>query len=74
MSEIKTLDVRGLSCPQPALQTKQTIKKLGSGTLEVLVDTKTSRDNVSRLAQKAGWDVAAEEQPEGGFKLVLRKE
>jgi tRNA 2-thiouridine synthesizing protein A len=73
MSDIKTLDVRGLSCPQPALQTKQTIKKMGSGTLEVLVDTQTSRDNVSRLAQKAGWDVTVEEPPEGGFKLILKK-
>jgi TusA-related sulfurtransferase len=73
MSDTKRLDVRGLSCPQPALQTKQTIKKMDSGTVEVLVDTKTSRDNVSRLAQKAGWDVTIEEQPEGGFKLILRK-
>ena len=73
MSDIKTVDVRGLSCPQPALQTKQTIKKINSGTVEVLVDTKTSRDNVSRLAQKAGWGVTVEEQPEGGFKLILSK-
>jgi len=73
MSDIVTVDVRGLSCPQPALQTKQTIKKLDSGIVEVLVDTKTSRDNVSRLAGKAGWDVTVEEPPEGGFKLTLKK-
>ena len=73
MSDIKTLDVRGLSCPQPALQTKQAIKKMDSGILKVLVDNQTSRDNVSRLAQKAGWDVTVEELPEGGFKLVLKK-
>lgn len=73
MSDIKTLDVRGLSCPQPALQTKQTIKKLDSGTVEVLVDSKTSRDNVARLAQKAGWNVNIEEQVDGNFKLILKK-
>ena len=73
MSDTKTVDVRGLSCPQPALQTKQTIKGLDSGTVEVLVDSKTSRDNVERLAQKAGWDVTVEEQPLGGFKLILKK-
>ena len=73
MSDSKIVDVRGLSCPQPALQTKQTIKKLNSGTVEVLVDSQTSCDNVSRLAQKAGWDVAVEEQPDGGFKLTLRR-
>ena len=73
MSDIKTVDVRGLSCPQPALQTKQTIRKMDGGTVEVLVDSQTSRDNVSRLAQKAGWDVTVEERPEGGFKLILKK-
>ena len=73
MGEVKTLDVRGLSCPQPALQSKQLIKKMGSGVVEVLVDTKTSRDNVSRLAQKAGWNVTVEEQAEDGFKLILKK-
>lgn len=74
MSHTATIDARGLSCPQPALQTKQTIRKLDSGTVEVLVDSRTSRDNVSRLAQKAGWDVTVEEQSDGGFKLILRKE
>jgi hypothetical protein len=46
---------------------------MGSGTVEVLVDSQTSVDNVSRLAQKAGWKVTVEEQSEGGFKLVLTK-
>ena len=73
MSDVKILDVRGLSCPQPALQSKQLIKKMGSGTAEVLVDTQTSCDNVSRLADKAGWNVTVEEQADGGFKLILRK-
>ena len=73
MSDAEVLDVRGLSCPQPALQSKQALKKMGSGTLEVLVDTKTSRDNVSRLAQKAKWDVTVAELPEGGFKLTITK-
>ncbi len=73
MSDVKILDVRGLSCPQPALQTKQTIKNMDSGMMEVLVDSQTSRDNVSRLSQKAGWTVTVDEQPDGSFKLVLKK-
>ena len=73
MSDVKILDVRGLSCPQPALQTKQTIKNMDSGMIEVLVDSQTSRDNVSRLAQKAGWSVTVDEQQDGSFKLILKK-
>ena len=71
MSDI--LDVRGLSCPQPALQSKKALKKLGSGVLEILVDTKTSRDNVCRLAEKNGWGVSVGEMSEGGFKLTMKK-
>ncbi len=73
MSNVKTLDVRGLSCPQPALQTRQIIKRMESGVVEVLVDSTTSRDNVSRLAQKAGWVVTVKDHLEGGFKLILKR-
>jgi len=73
MSEIKTLDARGLSCPQPALQTQQFLKQLTGGTVEVLVDSGTSRDNVTRIAKKAGWSVEIETKPSEGFRLVLQK-
>ena len=73
MSEIKTLDARGLSCPQPALQTEQLLRKLTGGMVEVLVDSSTSRDNVARIARKTGWSAAVEENPEGGYRLVLKR-
>ncbi|MBM3129674.1 MAG: SirA family protein [Chloroflexi bacterium] len=73
MSEIKTLDARGLSCPQPALQTEQLLKQLTGGTVEVLLDSGTARDNVTRIAKKAGWLVEIETKPGEGFRLVLRK-
>lgn len=71
MTEI--LDARGLSCPQPAMLARQALKKLGKGTLEVLVDSPTARENVSRLARDAGWKVEAESQPDGSVKLVLSR-
>ena len=73
MAEIETVDASGLSCPQPAMMTRQAVLRLKSGTIEVLVDTATSRDNCARMAQANGWSVEAEERPEGGFRLVLRK-
>jgi tRNA 2-thiouridine synthesizing protein A len=73
MAEIETVDARGLSCPQPAMMTRRAILRLGSGVIEVLVDTATSRDNCARMAQANGWSVEAEERAEGGFRLVLRK-
>ena len=46
----KTVDARGLSCPEPVLLAKQAIDSLDTGTIEVIVDTVTSRENVSRMA------------------------
>lgn len=66
------LDMRGLSCPQPVFETKKKIELMGSGTLEVLVDSGTSRDNVSRLAESKGWNVSIKEQDDE-FTLTLSK-
>ena len=73
MADMETVDASGLSCPQPAMMTRQAILRLGSGVIEVLVDTGTARDNCARMAQANGWSVEAEERAEGGFRLVLRK-
>ena len=73
MSNIKTVDARGLSCPEPALLTRQALQKLNQGTLEVLVDTSTARENVSRVAENLGWVVTVEEQPENSYKIVMKK-
>ncbi len=67
------IDARGLSCPQPIVLVKKAMDKIGRGTLEVLVDTVTSRENVFRLARSAGYQVSLEEK-EGEFLLKLVKE
>jgi len=73
MAGIHTVDARGLSCPHPAMMTREAIVRQGSGTIEVLVDTATSRDNCARMAEANGWSVETEQSREGGFRLVLRK-
>ena len=71
MSEL--VDARGLSCPQPVMETLDMIKKMGSGRMEVLVDTDTSKENVSRAAVSQGWSVE-NVAPEGeGYRLTLSK-
>ena len=69
-----TVDARGLSCPQPVLMTMEEIKKVGQGQIVILVDTDTSRENVSRAATSQGWNVKAAE-PEGtGYRITMMKE
>ncbi len=67
------VDARGLSCPQPVILSRQAVKKLESGgTVEVLVDTATSRDNVKRAVESVGCQV--EIQQEGDeFRMVITR-
>ena len=68
-----TVDARGLSCPQPVILTLNKIKDLGKGRIEVLVDTDTSKENVSRAAASKGWEVK-DIAPDGtGYRLTLFK-
>ena len=73
MTDIRTIDARGLSCPQPAMLTRQVLQKLDKGTIEVLVDTSTALENISRLAGHSGWEVTVEEQSENNYRVVLKK-
>ena len=72
MSDIITVNASGLSCPQPVLLTKKALSGLESGHVEVLVDTATSRNNVSRYAENKGWNVEVEEN-DAGYKVILSK-
>ena len=50
-----TVDARGLACPQPVLQTRKAMQQ--AEEIVTLVDSETSMTNVSRMAEKAGWQV-----------------
>jgi TusA-related sulfurtransferase len=70
--ETKTVDARGLSCPQPIVETKKVLDKLSGGRVEVLVDTVTSRENVLRFGRNSGWQGSFEDS-DGYFKVILEK-
>ena len=67
------IDARGLSCPQPVILTNRKIQQMGKGVFEILVDTDTSRENISRLAQQTGWNVEVK-RVNDDYCLVLRKD
>jgi TusA-related sulfurtransferase len=46
---------------------------LGRGIFEILVDTETSKENISRLAQQSGWHIEAKQEDED-IRLVLKKD
>jgi tRNA 2-thiouridine synthesizing protein A len=68
------VDARGLSCPQPVLLTMNEMKKVNKGEIIVLVDTDTSKENVSRAATSQGWTLKGVE-PEGtGYRISISKD
>lgn len=70
----KTVDARGLSCPQPVLMSMETMKKMQRGEIVVLVDTQASRENVSRAAQSQCWEVKEIREDGDEFHLYIARE
>ena len=68
---MKTIDARGLSCPEPVIMTRKALSS-GEQNYEVLVDNPASRENVTRYAEHQGYSVSVSEQ-DGEYTLSLRK-
>ncbi|MBW2599232.1 MAG: sulfurtransferase TusA family protein [Deltaproteobacteria bacterium] len=67
------IDARGLSCPQPVLMTLNEIKVGKTSEIQILVDTDTSKENVSRAAISQGWEVADVSEERNEYKITIRK-
>lgn len=68
------VDARGFSCPQPVLMTLDEINKVDKGDIEVLVDTDTSRENVSRAAESQGWQIKEVQEEDKGYRITINKD
>ncbi len=68
------VDARGFSCPQPVLMTLDEINKVDKGEIEVLVDTDTSRENVSRAAESQGWQIKGVQEESKGYRITINKD
>ena len=66
------IDTRGLSCPMPVIMVQKAIKKDSPAQLEVLADAKVAVENITRLANNSGYQVAVAEA-DGEFTLTLKK-
>lgn len=69
----KTIDARGLSCPQPVLMTLDGIKAAQTEEIIVIVDNEAAKENVSRAAESKGWHIKDIEEQEGIFNLKIGK-
>lgn len=68
---MKTIDARGLSCPEPVVLTRNAMKT-GEPAYQVLVTDGVCRENVTRYAEHQGYRVEVEEK-DGEYILTLSK-
>ena len=66
---MKTIDCRGLSCPEPVIRTKRELEGSSEGVC-VLLDDGPPRENVSRFARNRGYRVV-ETANGSGWSLEL---
>jgi len=69
-----TVDTRGLSCPQPVILTLGEIKSGTDSEIIVLVDTDTSKENVTRAAIKQGCTISDVSADDDGYRILIQKE
>ena len=67
------VDARGYSCPQPVLMTMAEINKIAKGTIAILVDTDTAKENVVRAAGSKGWKVNSIDKDGESYRITISK-
>lgn len=68
----KTVDCRGLACPQPVINTKRAMEEEGIASIITIVDNDVARQNVTLFAKNAGFEVT-EEAKDGAFHLNISR-
>jgi selenium metabolism protein YedF len=66
----KTIDARGLACPQPVILTRKGLE--GNAQVVTIVDNETTQQNVARMAEKAGYRVQVEKRADGIYLNIAK--
>jgi selenium metabolism protein YedF len=67
---IKTVDARGLACPQPVILTRNALQE--SDGIITIVDNETAQLNVTRMAEKSGATVRTEQREDGTYLHISK--
>jgi tRNA 2-thiouridine synthesizing protein A len=68
---MKTLDARGLSCPEPVIMLQKAMASK-ENSYELLVDNHAAKENTSRYGKSQGYQVKASEK-DGEYTLTFTK-
>ena len=70
---IATIDVRGLSCPEPLIAFTKAAKNADVAAIEISFDCGAARDNIARAAASMGWEVTSVTEAQDHTVMSLAK-
>ncbi|WP_338598535.1 sulfurtransferase TusA family protein [Sulfolobus tengchongensis] len=70
----KTLDVRGMYCPGPVLETAKAIKQINVGeVLEVLATDPAAKPDIEAWARRTGNQIVDIQQQGGATRILIKR-
>ncbi len=73
-SPTKSIDVRGLYCPEPVFRTKMEVERLKIGeTLKIVADDPESEEDISRWVNRNGHHLVSLNKTEKDLEFVIKK-
>ena len=69
----KTVDARGLACPEPVIMTKKALDSHEVTEVLTIVDNKAALENISRMVKTLNLESMIEEQ-DGSFYINIVKD
>lgn len=70
---MKEIDVRGLACPGPVLQTKAAIEEADATVIKVIIDNEASKQNVCRFLESRNFEILVQEEG-NDFNVIGKRE
>ncbi len=70
----KTVDARGLACPQPVIKAREAMKDMTEGTLTILVDNEIAVQNVMKLGNYSGVNPSSKKLSDKEYQVLFYME
>jgi tRNA 2-thiouridine synthesizing protein A len=70
----KTIDVRGLFCPEPVFRTKIEMERLSIGDmLKIVSDDPESEEDISKWVKRTGHELLSLDKNQKDLEFVIKK-
>lgn len=70
----KTIDVRGLFCPEPVFRTKIEMERLAIGDmLKIVSDDPESEEDISKWVKRTGHELLSLDKNQKDLEFVIKK-